>query len=352
MALRGEAPKRTDGVLDGLRRGYRQRGQPDCRGIPMLNAFRINGPKLERLAAGEPLEAAVWIDLYRPQPAQVDVVQALGVEVPTLADMEEIEISSRLYREDGVDYMTAVLPGLSDTKDPVTGPVTFILTSRRIVTVRHHNPRPFETYPERADKVGPGCMDPERIFLSLVEEITGRLADLLEGAGRGLDDIAREVYGETTARSEALMLALRRIGREGEQIGRVRLALMTTERMVSWFGQSLVDGHRGAGLQPLVKGLMRDMQALEVHADFLSTRVALATDATLGMINLSQNQTIKIVSVVAVVFLPPTVIASAYGMNFRHMPELGWMFGYPMALVLMLASAVGTFLFFKWKKWL
>lgn len=325
---------------------------PEAEGSPVLFAYRANGPKLERLPAGADPAGALWIDLYRPQDAQVDAVQALGVEVPTLADMEEIEISNRLYRENGVDYMTVVLPGMSDSKEPMTGPVTFILASHRIVTVRHHNPRPFETYPERADKVGPGCMDPDRIFLSLVEEITGRLADLLENAGRGLDDIAREVYGEGTARSEGLMLALRRIGREGEQIARVRLALMTMERMVSWYGQSLVDGQRGAGLQPAVKGLMRDCKALEVHADFLSSRVALATDATLGMINLSQNQTIKIVSVVAVVFLPPTVIASAYGMNFHHMPELDWVFGYPMAVLLMIGSAVGTFLFFKWKKWL
>jgi magnesium transporter len=101
-----------------------------------------------------------------------------------------------------------------------------------------------------------------------------------------------------------------------------------------------------------VKGLMRDLQALEVHADFLSTRVALATDATLGMINLSQNQTIKIVSVVAAVFLPPTLIASVYGMNFDTMPELHWRWGYPMAVALMVAAAVGTFLFFRWKKWL
>lgn len=318
----------------------------------MLLAYRARDARLERLPPGVDVAQALWIDLYRPQPEQVDAVQALGVEVPTLADMEEIEISNRLYRENGTDYMTVVLPGMSDSQEPVTGPVTFILTPQRIVTVRHHSPRPFETYPERADKVGPGCGDPDRIFLSLAEEITGRLADLLENAGRGLDDIAREVYGEATARSEDLMLSLRRIGREGEQIGRVRLGLMTLERMVSWFGQSLVDGARGAALQPLVKGVMRDLKALEVHADFLSSRVALATDATLGMINLSQNQTIKIVSVVAVVFLPPTVIASAYGMNFAHMPELEWVFGYPMAILLMIASAVGTFLFFKWKKWL
>ena len=102
----------------------------------------------------------------------------------------------------------------------------------------------------------------------------------------------------------------------------------------------------------MVKALTRDIQALEVHADFVSSRVALASDATLGMINLVQNSTVRIVSVVAVLFLPPTLIASVYGMNFRVMPELDQSWGYPMALGLMVASAVGTYLFFKWKNWL
>ena len=97
---------------------------------------------------------------------------------------------------------------------------------------------------------------------------------------------------------------------------------------------------------------MRDLQALEVHADFLGQRVALATDATLGMINLAQNVTVRIVSVVAALFLPPTLIASVYGMNFAYMPELAQPWGYPAALALMLASAVGTWAFFKWKRWL
>lgn len=319
----------------------------------MLFAYRANGPKLEALSPDAALDGALWIDLFRPQPPQIARVQAMGIEVPTLAEMEEIEISSRLYREDGIDYMTIVLPGLSDTKSPITGPVTFILTPQRLFTLRHHTPRPFETYPTRAERVGPGCADPDRLFLSLIEEIVGRLADILEGSGRTLDGVARDVYGESGAMAAAaLQDALRQVGREGEQVARVRLSLLTIERAISWFGQTLVDEHRGSSLRSTVKGVMRDINALEVHADHLSARVALTTDATLGMINLSQNQTIKIVSVVAVVFLPPTVIASAYGMNFADMPELDWRYGYPMALSMMLASAVGTYLFFKWKKWL
>ena len=319
----------------------------------MMFAYRPRAGRLFPLDSGQPLAEAIWIDLYRPMPTQATAVADLGVQVPTLADMEEIEISNRLYRENGLEVMTVVLPGLSESRSPTSGPVTFILAPERLVTVRHHAPRPFETYPERADKSGPGCDRPERVFLGLIEDIIGRLADLLEGVGRSLDGVAGSVYRPVPGkdRAQVLQAALEQAGQEGELLSRLRLALLTLERAVSFFGQGLAE--RGdAALRPLVKGLMRDLQALEVHADFLGQRVALATDATLGMINLAQNVTVRIVSVVAALFLPPTLIASVYGMNFAHMPELAQPWGYPAALMLMLASAVGTWAFFKWKRWL
>lgn len=315
----------------------------------MLFAYAADGTKLVQLPNGDDLHHALWVDLYRPMPEQIARVRDLGVDVPTLADMEEIEISNRLYREDGADYLTVVLPGLSDTKNPISGPVCFVLMPDRLVTVRHHAPRPFETYPTRADKVGPGCGDPRRLFLSLLEEIIGRLADLLEGAGKSLDEISKEVF-HAEGNGPDLAKSLRDVSRESDLIGKVRLSLLTLERAISYFGQSLGDGSHA--LKPVVKGLMRDIQALEVHGDFLTNRIAMASDLTLGMISVAQNTTVKIVSVVAVIFLPPTVIASAYGMNFANMPELAWAWGYPMALGLMVASALGTFLFFKWKRWL
>lgn len=320
----------------------------------MLFAYRPEAGHLTRLPIPTDLSAALWIDLYRPLASQAAEVGLLGVPVPTLADMEEIEISNRLYREAGADHMTVVLPGLSETKVPVSGPVCFILSADRLITVRHHAPRPFETYPERADKVGPGCDRPERIFLGLIEEIIGRLADILEGIGRGLDDVASGIYrgAENGLRAEVLQTALAQVGRQGDLLGRVRLGLLTVERAISFFGQTLADRTGGDALRPLVKGLMRDVQALEVHADFLASRLALTSDATLGMINLSQNVTVRIVSVVAALFMPPTLIASLYGMNFAHMPELAWRWGYPLALFMMLCSAMGTYLFFKWKRWL
>jgi magnesium transporter len=186
-----------------------------------------------------------------------------------------------------------------------------------------------------------------------MEEIVGRLADLLEGAGKSLDAVTKSVYDPDSAgRSDILQQALQNVGREGDLVGRVRLSLLTLERAIGFLGQSMADRSPSDALRPVVKALIRDIQALEVHADFVSSRVALASDATLGMINLVQNSTVRIVSVVAVLFLPPTLIASVYGMNFRVMPELDQSWGYPMALGLMVASAVGTYLFFKWKNWL
>jgi magnesium transporter len=320
----------------------------------MMFSYRSEAGHLTRLGnSPDELSQAIWIDLYRPLPGQMDTVAALGLPLPTLADMEEIEISNRLYREGGADYMTVVLPGLSETKAPTSGPVCFVLSADRLVTVRHHAPRPFETYPERADKVGPGCDTPEKLFLGLIEEIIGRMADILENVGRGLDEVTTGIYsgGTNGIRATALQSALEKVGREGDLLGRVRLGLLTVERAVSFFGQTLAD-RADANLRPLVKGLMRDLQALEVHADFLGSRLALTSDATLGMINLSQNATVRILSVVAALFLPPTLIASVYGMNFVQMPELAQPWGYPLSLVLMLASALGTYLFFKWKRWL
>ncbi|WP_374289997.1 magnesium transporter CorA family protein [Paenirhodobacter enshiensis] len=322
----------------------------------MLHAYIAGTRGLNRIDQedtinpGAQIASALWIDLYRPLDSQLAAVEALGISVPTLADMEEIEISNRLYREDGCDYMTVVVPGQTPDGVQISGPVTFILSPSRLVTVRHHAPRPFETFPERADRSTAGCGTPERIFLGLIEEIVSRQADLLEGIGRVLDRVSAKVLGQATP--EELQQALGEVGRQGELLGKIRLSLLTMERALSFYDQSLSGHPTGRDLHAIIKGQMRDLSSLAVHGDFLSNRVSLSVDATLGMINLVQNITVRIVSVVAVLFLPPTLIASAYGMNFTNMPELHQSWGYPFAIALMVGSAVGTWAFFKWKKWL
>jgi magnesium transporter len=325
-------------------------------------AYSVTDGRLERLGPEAPLSEAIWIDLCQPQVEEAAAVQAaLGVAVPTLADMEEIEISNRFYREGGIDYMTVILPGAQPDGGQTTGPVTFILTATQMLTVRHHAPPPFETFPARADRSSTGCGSHLHLFLGLAEEIVARLADLIEGTGRELDATVTMVLSgsEGTLQQEELEAALRSVGGQGEALARVRLGLLTVERMLGVFALWITDKEAAGGLKGFIKSLTRDIDALEVHADFLSGRVGLATDTTLGVISLAQNAialeqnaTSRILSVVAVLFLPPTLIASIFGMNFAWMPALAWAGGFPLAMGLMVGSAAGTWAFCRWQGWL
>ena len=319
----------------------------------MIKAYQQAGEGLAEVAADQ-VATALWIDLLQPTAEEVAMVAALGLTVPPLSEMEEIEISNRLYHDDGADYMTLVLPGQDVQGEQTAGPVTFILSQDRLITVRHHAPRPFETFPQRADRSGLGCQTADRLFLGLLQEIVGRLADHLEGVGRALDGVARQIYrpGPRGHQPQALQEALTRVGAEGERLGRVRLALLTLGRALNYAAPALARRPEGAELDAALKAELRDVDALEVHAEFLHSRVALASDATLGSIDLAQNTTVRIVSVVSVLFLPPTLIASVYGMNFAHMPELGWRWGYPFSLGLMALSVALPFWYFRRKGWL
>lgn len=319
----------------------------------MIRAYHEDGKGLKPAATDHAaLRHAPWIDLYQPTEAEMITVASFGVDIPSLSDMEEIELSNRLYHENGVEYLTIVTPGQTESDEQVSGPVTFILTPDRLITVRHHKPRPFDTFPTRADKSGLGTGSADHIFLGLVQEIIGRLADHLEGVGKALDEVARQIYRANGPKPDALQRALVRIGGEGERMGRVRLALLTLGRALNHVEPAINHRAGAKGLTKTIKSQLRDIDALDVHANYLDSRLALASDATLGTIDLSQNTTVKIVSLVSVLFLPPTLIASVYGMNFAAMPELAHPWGYPAALLLMLASAVVTWAVFRWKGWL
>lgn len=318
----------------------------------MLFAHRPEAGKLVPC----PPEAALWVDLCRPDATESAAVATLVPEIPSPEDMAEIEISSRLYHDGAWDVMTVMVPGIDreDKETPVVGPVAFLLSPDRLVTVRYHASRPFETFAAHAQQTTLGCATPERIFLGLVEEVVGRIADLLEGAGRALDQVTKRVFrgGPAGPDADLLQTALETAGRQSEMVGNCRLSLLSLERALGFFQVSQNERNAAKPLAAAIKGLARDLQSLEVHVDYLSNRVSQTIDATLGMINLAQNTTVRIVSVVAVLFLPPTLIASVYGMNFRIMPELDRPWGYPAAIGLMVASALVTWAVFKWKKWL
>lgn len=319
----------------------------------MLHAYARAGAGLVLQPVDAALAGASWIDLYRPLPEQVAAVNALGYEVPTLEDMEEIEISNRLYIENGVFYMTGVLPGQLPDGTAIAMPVTFILDRTRLVTVRHHAPRPFITFPTRADRSSAGCATVELLFLGLVEEIVGRLADISEGAGRILDETAAQVLGKSQREGAYLQTALVTVGQQAELMGKVRMGLLSMDRILVFYraGGGQDKGREDSAARAVRSAIERDIQALEVHADFLISRIGMTIDATMGMIGLQQNQRVGMLSVMTALFLPPTLIASIYGMNFEHIPWLDHVLGFPMALGLMVASVVAVLALLKWRKW-
>ncbi|MCX7303880.1 MAG: magnesium transporter CorA family protein [Hyphomicrobiales bacterium] len=321
----------------------------------MIKAFVADNDRL-RVVGDLPSnqDKVVWIDLLVPTREEEDFVEKLvGVGIPTREEMEEIEISSRLYVENGAYVMTATLPAHADGDRPAMLPVTFVLAGERLITVRYHEPRAFQTFPVRAEKADTGCTNGETILLSLLEAIVDRLADVLERASREVVDISQDIFHPTAKkasnRDRDFQELLHRIGSKEDLVSKIQDSMLTLQRLSGFLANVVSDDK---GLRARVKTIARDVASLSDHASFQTQKITFLLDATLGMINIEQNAIIKIVSVAAVVFLPPTLVASVYGMNFEIMPELKWIFGYPLALGMMIVSAVLPFWFFRRKGWL
>ncbi len=317
-----------------------------------------DGALIKRQRNGEIKGGTVWIDLLKPGKDEDALVEkALGIAVPTREEMAEIEASSRLYQEGGAHYMTALVLHQPDipNEPPIATPITFVLSGNRLVTVRYAEPRGIQIFVSRAQKKDAACMSGVAVMVGLLEAIIDREADRVERIQGEVDKLSQTIFavkgGERT-RSLRFDINIRAIGREGELTSRSREALLTLGRLLTYLGHVMAERGDDKALKARVKTANRDVQSLSDHIGYLSTKITFLLDATLGMINNEQNTIIKIFSVLAVVLLPPTLVGTIYGMNFKNMPELDWAYGYPMALALMLVAAVLPWLYFRRKGWL
>jgi magnesium transporter len=325
----------------------------------MIKIYRVKDERLVPDAEpGGDLAGAIWIDMQDPLPMEERQIEtALGIDIPTREDMQEIEVSSRLYLERGALFLTAQVLATSEVQYGEIGPVTFVLAGGKLVTVRYHKPRSFTVFAERATRQAMGCLDGASALLALLETVVDRLADILEGEARKLDSLTKSIFDAHRPQGKAATLAviLQRIGRAEDLNGKVTESLSTIQRLLGYLTTPAGPAAMAA-LQGIDKGrlkvLVRDVRSLTETAEGQSRKILFQLDATLGVINIRQADIIKIFSVVAFVFLPPTLIASIYGMNFVHMPELQWIWGYPMALGAMLLSAIIPWAIFRAKKWL
>lgn len=345
----------------------------------MITAYAVINGRLERVELGpkgEPPANAVWLDLLSPTKEEEGAVQGFaGIDLPTREEMQEIEVSSRLYREGEAHFMTAPVIHHTDTARPEATPITFILTPANLVTVRYTTPRSIDFFVARAARQIGWCTAADTIMVGLLETIVDRVADVMERVASDLDGLSRMVFYDTVAGNGSeksdeevttdLQAVLRGLGRCGDLTSKTRDTILGLDRMATYLGTAEALGAR-KDLKARLKTLSRDLRSLSEHDGFLSLKVNFILDATLGMINIEQNRIsieqnhrmseqndiIKIFTVAAVAFLPPTLVASIYGMNFEHMPELSWPFGYPLALVVMVMSAVLPVWYFRRRGWL
>lgn len=324
----------------------------------MLTAYACSPRGLQRVAIhGDraPPAEVIWIDLLRPSEEEEAIIERLfGIDVPTQAEMQEIEISSRLYEENGAYFMTATLIARADTPHPEWGAVTFILAQGRLITVRYVEPNSFRIFPSRAERQPGLCTNGEGVLLGLLETIVDRMADVLERIRADIDRLSHAVFahaGSGAAPRPDYQRVLGQVGHSADVISLTQESLLSIDRLVSYHDEA-VPGESMRELRGRYKVLRRDLMSLRDYAAALASKTTFLLEATLGMVSIEQNSIIKIFSVVAVVFLPPTLIASIYGMNFEFMPELKWPFGYPLALAMMLVSAIAPYLYFKRRGWL
>jgi magnesium transporter len=323
----------------------------------MLTIYEANGKGLKVHDPAEPITGnCVWIDLLQPSEEEDKFVeQVLQVDIPTRAEMREIEPSNRFYQEKGAYFMTASIVYNVEAPVPLTTPVTFILAGDRLVTVRYAEPKAFPLYMQRVEKGDAACTTGAVIMVGLIEALIHRKADLIERIQDEVDRLAQSIFdlkGGQQTRNRRYDVLLKGTGKAGDITARAEESATSINRLLHFFVQATHERGDDPRIRQRIKGAHRDINSLMDHTRFLSGRITFLLDAILGMITTEQNQIIKLFSVMAVVLLPPTLIASIYGMNFKHMPELDWLLGYPWALGLMVVAALVPVVYFRRKGWL
>jgi magnesium transporter len=310
----------------------------------------------------------VWVDLLEPSiEEEKKIEKAFKIDLPTREEIDKIEVMSPFYKEDDSYFMTLTSISKADREYPEGVAIIFILTKNTLITLRYSKPKAFSFISNRLVRNNKITPSPEVILEALIESILNTLADVLEKTGNELDQLLVDVFEKpsgirkagsqkddiTVADGEYYINIIRRIGRAGNLISKIRESLVSMNRMLIFFGQIEDTTLLSKKEQRMYfRNLSREIQSLAEFSNFLAQRNSFLLDATLGMINVEQNMIIKVFTVAAAVFLPPTLIASIYGMNFHNMPELTWDLGYPISLILIVLSAILPYLYFKRKKWL
>jgi magnesium transporter len=329
--------------------------------LAMLNIFTLNSGRLvqEEIESLEELSRfrPIWVDLESPTREEKHwIKQYFGLSIPEDAMDEDIEESARFYKEDNSELHIRSDFLVADNENPHTVRVAFILNlendqlrSKGVLFSIHDEDVPVFRLLRMRARRAPGLIeDAKEVLLKLFDADAEYSADTLEAIYDGLEIASQKVLSGDV--SDALAgEVLGAIARHEDMNGRIRRNAMDTRRAVSFMMRSKM---LTAEQFEEARQILRDIDSLDSHTAFLFDKINFLMDATVGFININQNKIIKIFSVASVALLPPTLIASIYGMNFKFMPELDWQAGYPFALGLMLCSALGPMWYFRKRGWL
>jgi magnesium transporter len=319
----------------------------------MLTAFTCQNGALRSVAQN--LREAIWIDLFEPTPDEAaQVTQETGLSVPTEASISEIESSSRLAVRDGTLYLSMTVVSRPDT-DPRSVPVGFVLSPDRLITVRFAPSRLFDHFMGQTDIQ---ASDGSHVLVALLEVLVDRQADALEHVQAELETISHKVFSPDMAeasgrkREDALLRAtLVTLGRVGDLVSHIRESQVGAARIVPYV-ESTARSWLSPDLHPRLETLRRDIASLNDFDTHLNDKLQFLLDATLGFINIAQNNVMKVLTVVSVVGIPPVLIAGIYGMNFKSMPEYDWSWGYAYGLAMIVITALIPLGVFKWRNWI
>jgi magnesium transporter len=301
------------------------------------------------------LSGALWIDALSPTAEEVQaIVSATGLAPPTESSLVEIETSSRLADRDGVLYLSVPLAYRASDGGVVSSPLGFVLTEERLLTVHFDRIPMLDAYAETLRQRREPPRSSWHVLVGVLEQIVDSLADMLERSRADLDAVSRRIFAESAepVRGGAeLRDLLQTVGRAGEDVSAIRDTLLVLGRLVAFVARS--DRVKSAhDLDRRIRTVRADIASLSDYDAHVAQKVQFLLDAILGLINIAQSNIIKLMTVVGVVGVPPTLIASIYGMNFEVMPELHFRYGYPMALLAIVASAVLPVIWFKRRGWL
>jgi magnesium transporter len=319
----------------------------------MLTAFASQDGTLRRIT--EPLSRALWIDLVQPTSDEIRAVaHETGLTIPTQEDINEIESSSRLAARDGTLYLSLPLVTSPET-DPTAVPVGFVLSLDRLITVRFAASRVFNRFIEQKHA---DMHHAAHIMVALLEAIVDRQADALEYVQTELEVVSHRIFSDKMIaasgrkREDAMLRStLVMLGRIGDLVSHVRESQVTAGRIVPYV-KVVAERWLPKDLNPRLDTLQRDIASLNDYDTHLNDKLQFLLDATLGFINIAQNNVMKVLTVVSVVGIPPVLVAGIYGMNFKSIPEYDWTWGYAYGLAMILLTGLIPLAVFKKRNWI